>query len=335
MENKKDEQGRGRRRRSLRDIVEIDDSLCDGCGQCLPSCAEGALAVVDGLVTLAREGLCDGLGACLGHCPKGALSIVKKFSENFDPQAVEDNRRNPRKTDVGAADKDADASRPPLSSPRADAVSGNESLSSKTGEQHPLEEEIDSLTAQFKDIASLMEEETTGKFKFASLQDLVKQEAENLMAFQKNGDDGGPEEEMPADAMALSSWPIQLALIPPKSKLFATPTLIVAADCVAYACPDFHARFLGQGHPLAICCSKLDDAELYVAKLSVILRENPNVVEVLLPIMEVPCCRGLWRIALRALERSGRKDVDLKGWIITPGGKIVESNYNIKLRMGG
>lgn len=78
----------------LRKIIEIDEELCDGCGQCVPACDEGAIQIIDGKAKTVAEKYCDGLGACLGDCPQGAISIIEKMADDFDPEAVEEYLRN-------------------------------------------------------------------------------------------------------------------------------------------------------------------------------------------------------------------------------------------------
>jgi NAD-dependent dihydropyrimidine dehydrogenase PreA subunit len=102
----------------------------------------------------------------------------------------------------------------------------------------------------------------------------------------------------------LRQWPVQLRLLPIRAPFFDNVSLTLIADCVPFAYPNVHADFI-RGTAVAVGCPKLDDAAAYVEKLTLMLQANEirglNVVY-----MEVPCCRGLVRIAQQALERSGK-----------------------------
>ena len=73
-----------------RKIIEIDKELRDGCGQCILSCSESALQIIEEKARLVSESFCDGLGACVGECFQGALRVTEHEAEEFDEEAVEE-----------------------------------------------------------------------------------------------------------------------------------------------------------------------------------------------------------------------------------------------------
>jgi len=81
---------------TTRKIVKIDESKCDGCGLCVPSCADGAIRIIDGKARLVVEDLCDGLGACLGTCPQDAITIEERPAEAFDEHAAREDSPQPK-----------------------------------------------------------------------------------------------------------------------------------------------------------------------------------------------------------------------------------------------
>jgi ferredoxin len=86
-----------------RKIIEIDEKKCNGCGQCVSACAEGALELVNGKAKLVKDIFCDGLGACIGECPEGALKIIEREATLYNEKAVE--RRMEGRKEKGSGHK--------------------------------------------------------------------------------------------------------------------------------------------------------------------------------------------------------------------------------------
>ena len=103
---------------------------------------------------------------------------------------------------------------------------------------------------------------------------------------------------------ALRHWPVKLYLVPPNAPFLDNSHLLVAADCVPFANPNFHSQWL-HGKSLVIGCPKHDDLEFYRKKLTEIFKNN-NIKSVTVAIMGVPCCHGLYAVVEEAIKNSGK-----------------------------
>jgi NAD-dependent dihydropyrimidine dehydrogenase PreA subunit len=116
-----------------------------------------------------------------------------------------------------------------------------------------------------------------------------------------------PSVEPTAQSSQLSHWPVQLTLVPPAGDMWNDADVLIAADCVAFAMPDFHQRLLA-GRAVVIACPKLDDVGPYIDKLTRIFADN-SIRTVTVAHMEVPCCTGIVMAARAAMDASGRTDI--------------------------
>ena len=122
----------------------------------------------------------------------------------------------------------------------------------------------------------------------------------------------------------LSHWPVQLRLLPPNAPAFRGASLLLAADCVPVAFPQFHQKLL-KGHSVAVACPKLDDSQEHLKKLTEILRHN-DLRDITVAHMEVPCCSGLLMMVLEARRLSG-KDTPIKDIVIGTQGEILAEKH--------
>ena len=228
-----------------RKVIHIDEEKCDGCGECLTGCAEGAIAIIEGKARLVSEMYCDGLGACLGHCPQGAITMEEREAEPFD--------------------------------------------------EVKTQEHLERLRVRTARLAPIPMMPTPHQCPGSMARSLAHRATPAASARNFAG--------APA-ASELRNWPVQLTLVPPNALYFRGADLLLVADCVPFACADFHQRFLG-GKPVMVGCPKLDQAEFYGRKLAEIVRAaQPRSLTVVH--MEVPCCSGLTRIAQYALGLAAR-----------------------------
>jgi Pyruvate/2-oxoacid:ferredoxin oxidoreductase delta subunit len=239
----------------MRKIIEIDDELCDGCGQCVPSCAEGAIQVVDGKARLVAEKYCDGLGACMGECPKGALTIVEREADDFDEEAVE------------------------------------QYLSERPVEPEPIPMACGCPSTQIQTFVP--------------------------GAFSRDSTATDPQTRT---ASALRHWPVQINLIPANAPFLKGADLLIAADCVPVAYPDFHRDFL-KGKVVMVGCPKFDDVEGYIRKFTEIFK-TADIQSVTALVMEVPCCSALPVILKRAMDAAG-KQIPLEQVVISTRGEVL------------
>lgn len=247
-----------------REIILIDEEKCDGCGECVVACEEGAIQVIDGKARLIKDTYCDGLGACIGECPQDALTIDVREAGDFDAAAV-------RQHLAGLVAQQMASRAKPAFPPVASGCPGSRARAIRPPRPP--------MPAPCSGPAPI----------------------ERRAGGPATGGATGP--DAPARS-TLGNWPVQIHLMPVDAPYLKSARLLIAADCVPFAYADFHRKLL-DGRVVMIGCPKLDDSGLYREKLAEMFRRN-DLQEVMIGVMEVPCCFGLVMLVRQAMLDSGR-----------------------------
>lgn len=290
----------------LREIVKIDEELCDGCGQCVPNCHEGALQIIDGKARLISELMCDGLGACLGHCPQDAITIEKREAEKYDEEVVITQMIKSGKATVFAHLKHLQE--------HGETGYLNEALTYIKAHRNEMPFEI-------REVHELLHGEKEQKHEHAG--GACGCAGSAPQSFNVAGIKmATPESNVPS---ALTQWPVQMHLINPAASYFQGADLLVAADCAGFAYGNFHNDFI-KGKKLVIACPKLDQGkDIYIQKLTRLIDEaRVNTITVV--IMEVPCCGGLSQMVKMASQLASRK-VPVKEVMISVRGEVLAEEW--------
>jgi len=292
-----------------REIIKIDEELCNGCGLCIPACPEGALQIIDGKARLVSDLMCDGLGACIGDCPEGAIEIETREAEPYNETAVmKEIIRHGFNTVVAHL-------------------------------KHLREH---GETAFLKEALVFLEEQDGLGYTVAEVTQKVHKNDDSdacgggcpggaTVVFDIDTDavdkaaTAGNAENYADQPSALRQWPVQMHLINPNAAYFENADVVLAADCTAFSMGNFHTQYL-KGKSLAIACPKLDSGtEIYVQKLvSMIDEARINTLHVM--IMEVPCCGGLIQMAQMAASTASRK-IPVKKTVVGIRGDILSEEW--------
>ncbi len=304
-----------------RNIIKIDEELCDGCGLCIPNCQEGALQIIDKKACLVSDLMCDGLGDCIGHCPQGAITIEQREAEPYDEIAV--------------IKEMVKKGRNVVISHLLHLKEHNEMEFFQQGVQY-LEQNINSLKFDPDNVKYYVQNNIKPEILIKKEKNMVEESTcsggcpgsmpvdFNINIEQMNKA-ALPKTKQPIFASELRHWPVQMHLINPETSYFKNSDLLLAADCVAFSMGDFHQNYL-KGKTLVIACPKLDSGiETYIAKIKSLI-DDAKINTITVMMMEVPCCGGLLQIVKTATSQAKRK-VPVKAIIIGIKGEILSKEW--------
>ncbi|MBF0298623.1 MAG: 4Fe-4S binding protein [Oligoflexia bacterium] len=260
-----------------RTIIKIDNDLCNGCGQCVVGCSEGALQIIEGKAKLVKENFCDGFGDCVGTCPTGALTVEKRECADFDEKATKDHL---------------------LKTQGIEAVKRMEEAQKR--HQHNQHNHHNHSHHNHHHASG------GGGCPGSKMMEFNREKTASATILQNMPN------VIPSE---LTQWPVQLHLVPTNAPFFNDREMVILSTCSPIASADTHWRYL-RGRSVVVACPKLDKTEPYANKLAQIFSEN-NIPKVIIVRMIVPCCGGLSQIAQEAREISGRSDLILEEHLIS------------------
>lgn len=296
-----------------REIIKINEELCNGCGQCIPACPEGALQMIDGKARLVSDLMCDGLGACIGECPQGAIEIELREAVPYDEKAV-------IKEIVKFGENTVVAHLKHLLD-HNELRYFEEAINYLDYNASQLNFKVELALEKVYEASMSGSCPTSGCPGQRSISFDIDMDKVEKAAKEKDADIATPSDIK----SELRQWPVQMHLINPNAAYFHNADVVLAADCVAFSVGNFHQKYL-KGKSLAIACPKLDhDKQVYVEKLIKMIDEN-HIKSLHVLVMEVPCCGGLVHIANLAREASSRK-VPIKKTVIGIKGDVLFEDY--------
>ncbi len=271
-----------------RKIIKINEEKCTGCGNCIPDCPEGALQLIDGKARLVSDLFCDGLGACIKTCPADAMTIEEREAEPYDEFKVMENVVKGGKNVIKAHLKHL----------------------KDHGEDRLHDQAIEFLKINNMEIPESDKEKPLPCGCPGTMQ-------KDLRTVKRQN----PDKPVTISAQSeLSNWPIQLKLLNPNATYLKNADLVIAADCTAFAYPNFHVKFL-KDKVLIMFCPKLDsDPGIYIEKLARIF-ETQDINSVCIVHMEVPCCGGVEMIVKEAILKA-QKNIILKDYTVSITGEL-------------
>jgi ferredoxin len=310
-------------KKMLREVVNINEDLCNGCGDCVPNCHEGALQIIDNKARLINDILCDGLGACIGHCPLGAITIEKREAEPYSEVKTMELMVEKGINTVLAHLKHLKDHK------QTDFL--NQGLNFLKENEDKIDFNVNKVITAVNTYQKVEAPSCGTNNSHAGGSVLAGKSScpgSAPMSFEPANfahDSSNDQANMASMGSQLRQWPVQMHLINPMAPYFINSDLLIAADCVAFAMGNFHNEFI-KGKSIGIACPKLDSGkDIYIQKL-IALIDEAKVNTITVAMMSVPCCGGLLQMVQIAASHANRK-VPIKAIVVSPEGKILSEEW--------